>query len=194
MKQFSKSNFVFVISRQVLNNKLRYKGRFIPKNLEAQIRECHTKMWRSGKRVSYKKMLESYYTNVNLAREDLSNYKADPYCGIDELEDGLYLLYREFMPRLNDLITQFDIKTPKFHLKRWGDDFYMDVSRAELSVEKEDFLNKLWDAYADARKAGAQIDSPYWSFSVKILTLAQDVYVDFNDTQQIDDQMKPYLQ
>lgn len=181
--------------KPTLKNRLRYKGRLIPINLEEQIRECY-KHWKKkkgkSKKVTYEDIINAFYENKNKAVGDLDNYVADPFCGIDELESGIYEFHYFFMNKLREMVELYQIKTPKYYVKRWGDDFYQKVSRGELRAELDDFTDTLYKAYAEARRNGENPESPQWQFEMAILIYSGEIFVDFNKTD-IDDTLFPYL-
>lgn len=183
------------VRKPTLKNRLRYKGKLIPINLEEQIRECY-KHWRKkkgkSKRVTYEDIINAFYENKNKAIADLDNYTADPFCGIDELESGIYEFHYFFMNKLREMVELYQIKTPKYNVMRWGDDFYQRVSRGELRAELDDFTDTLYKAYAEARRNGESPESPQWQFEMAILIYSGEIFVDFNKTD-IDDTLIPYL-
>lgn len=179
--------------KRSLKNRLRHKGRLIPLALEEQIRLCH-KAWREkGKRVTYKDIIDAFYDNKSKAVNDLDNYTADPFCGIDELESGIFEFHYFFMSKVREMVELYQIKTPKYFVMRWGDDFYQELSgRSELRAEVDDFTDQLYKAYSEARRNGDNPPSPQWQFEMSLLIYSGEIFIDFNKTD-LDDSIRYYM-
>jgi hypothetical protein len=179
--------------KRSLKNRLRHKGKLITLSLEEQIRKCY-KAWKDkGKKVTYKQIIDAFFDNKNKAINDLDNYMADPFCGIDELESGIYEFHFYFMSKVKEMIELYQIKTPKFFIMNWGDDFYIELGGiSELRAEIDDFVESLYKAYSEARRNGDEPPSPQWQIEMSLLIYSGEIFIDLNKTD-VDDSIRYYM-
>ncbi len=62
-----------------------------------------------------------------------------------------------------------------------------------MFIEKDEFLDAIWEAFGELTDSGAKLDSPKFTFVVFILKVSEEVYVDFNLTENIPDEIRLLL-
>ena len=151
-------------------------------------------LFRSGKRVTNAELLNIYYENRQKAIDsNFENYESSSVYTENDMQSGIKFIYYLFGAKLRDLLFENEIDRPKFNIKRWGDDFYIRVGKAELFIEKEEFMDAIWGAYSAISNEGIVLDSPKFTFIVVVLKSVGEVYIDFNKTENIPEAIRNFM-